>query len=93
MPLGNFFGRKENERHNYCKCEFVCEVITGPNCDDGIEIRKVEDPSIQLTDGKNAVFIALSDFRNDDGKTITDILKDDEHEFTLAMVECEESKR
>ena len=80
------------EKHYYGECKFVCEIYTGPNCDGGIEIRKVDDPSIELQVNGKTMIVPLSDFRNHEGLTISELLQDKEHAFTLEMVKKAEER-
>ena len=71
------------------ECDFLCDVVTGPNCDGGREIRKVEDPCLSIG---AQLFISLGDFKNSNGETIADVLRDVEYNFTMQLIEEDEKK-
>lgn len=84
--------KSDAESHNYGNCIFECEITTGPDCDSGVEVRKVEDPALLLRADKGLKVIALSDFRNEHGDTIAEVLRDREYDFTLGMVKNAEKR-
>ena len=71
------------------ECDFLCDVVTGPNCDGGREIRKVEDLCLSIG---AQLFISLGDFKNDKGETIADVLRDTEYDFVNRMIDEDEEK-
>lgn len=64
------------------RCEFHCDVLKGPDCDGGEEIRKVEDVCLVHWNGTKSTILSLSDFTNSKGLTLEEVLRDKEYDFT-----------
>jgi hypothetical protein len=78
------------ERTHLCKAEFQCEITIGPNCDDGEEIRRVEDACIIAFGGDRPEIISLTGFVNNNGETLAEVIRDKHFDFGFKMVRNEE---
>lgn len=65
------------ERTNYLCGELYIDVVTGPDCDDGREIRKVSDVSFSVRVGKKYFSMSLRGFKDASGKTLEQVLAED----------------
>jgi hypothetical protein len=74
-------------RYINAKCEFLCTVVKGNDCDTGEEIRKIEDVCLGHWDGKKMEIVELSGFVNSQGVSIAELLMDQKFDFANKISE------
>jgi hypothetical protein len=77
-------------KKNYsAKCDLLCTVVKGNNCDGGEEIVRVEDVCMAHWNGNKYTIVDLGDFKNSNGDTIAEFLRDVKYDFANKIIKHE----
>jgi hypothetical protein len=78
------------ERTKYLCGEIYVDVLTGPDCDSGREIRKISDVSFAMQVGGKGFSMSLKGFRDSSGKTLEQALTEHGEELQ-AIIEAQDA--